>query len=266
MSPAGTAVITGASSGIGAVYADRLAARGHDLVLVARSSARLEAVAARIRAAHGVAVRTVIADLTRAEDRARVETLLAEDGSITLLVNNAGIAALSPLVASDVARLEEMIAINVTAPMRLSHAILPGLLARGAGTIINISSVAAIGPEILNGVYGGTKAFVLAFSQSLHKEVAGSGVRIQVVLPGATATEIWETDGPGLSALPAEIVMSAGDLVDAALLGLDRGEFASLPSLHDGLEYAAWEAARQMMLPHLSSATVAPRYRTPAEV
>lgn len=261
MTSKGTAVVTGASSGIGAIYADRLAGRGHDLILVARNVERLEKQAEAIRKSHDVAVRIVGADLTAPGDLRRVEEILKTDASVTALVNNAGFGGAGELLQSDVERMEEMIAVNVTAVMRLSYAVAPAFIGRGAGTIINISSIVAIGPEILNGVYGGTKAFVLAFSQSLRKELSGKGVRVQVVLPGATATEFWDIAGLPASNLPQAWVMSAANLVDAALAGLDQGEFATIPSLQDGAEWEAYEAARQVMLPHLSSTAVAPRYR-----
>ncbi|MCW2242424.1 SDR family NAD(P)-dependent oxidoreductase [Azospirillum canadense] len=260
MSSKGTALVTGASSGIGAVYADRLAARGHDLILVARNTDRLAQQADAIRRRHGVVVRTVTADLTDAEQLRSVERILATDEAVTLLVNNAGFGGAGPLLQSDADRMEEMIGINVTALTRLTYAVAPRFVARGGGTIVNIASIVAIGPEILNGVYGATKAFVLAFSQSLRKELSDQGVRVQVVLPGATATDFWNTAGLPVDNLPQAWVMSATDLVDAALVGLDRGEFATIPSLQDGAQWDAYEAARQAMLPHLSSATVAPRY------
>ncbi|WP_232628114.1 SDR family NAD(P)-dependent oxidoreductase [Methylobacterium sp. Leaf118] len=258
----GTVLVTGASSGIGAVYADRFAGRGHDLILVARNAARLEAVADRLRRRHGVAVRTVAADLTDRTGLAAVEAILASDASITHLINNAGFGSAAPLAAASVDEMERMIAINVTAPMRLTYAAVPAFTARGKGTIINIASIAAIGPEVLNGVYGGSKSFVLGFSQSLRKDLAGTGVTVQVVLPGATGTEFWDVAGLPASHLPQEWVMSAEDLVDAALIGLDRGEFATVPSLQEGEEWGAWEAARQAMLPHLSNAVPAARYRS----
>ncbi|WP_296713255.1 SDR family oxidoreductase [Rhodoblastus sp.] len=257
----GTVLITGASSGIGALYADRFARRGHDLILVARNRERLDAVAARLSAAHGVKVRAVAADLTNRADLAEVEAILKSDESITHLVNNAGFGSAAPLASASVDEMEKMVAINVIAPMRLAFAAVPSFSARGKGVIINIASIVAIGPEILNGVYGGTKSFVLAFSQSLRKELNGSGVHVQVVLPGATGTEFWDIAGLPASHLPKEWVMSADDLVDAALAGLDKGEFATIPSLMDGSEWEAWEAARQTMLPHLSSAVPAARYR-----
>lgn len=260
-STSGTVLITGASSGIGAVYADRFAARSHDLILVARNKARLDAVADDLSRRHGVVVRTVEADLTERAGLAAVEHILESDPSITHLVNNAGFGSAAPLASASVDEMERMIAINVTAPMRLTYAAVPAFTARGAGTIINIASIVAIGPEVLNGVYGGSKSFVLGFSHSLRKELAGTGVTVQVVLPGATGTEFWDVAGLPASNLPQDWVMSAEDLVDAALAGLDRGEFATVPSLQDAAEWDAWEAARQTMLPHLSNAVPASRYR-----
>jgi short-subunit dehydrogenase len=257
----GTVLITGASSGIGAIYADRFAGRGHDLILVARKKNSLAAVADRIATQHRVKVRTVVADLTEPAGLGEVEAILKSDDSITHLVNNAGFGSAAPLAAASVDEMARMVAINVTAPMRLAYAAVPQFTARRKGTIINISSIAAIGPEILNGVYGGTKSFVLAFSQSLRKELKDTGVEVQVVLPGATRTEFWDIAGLPASNLPKEWVMSAANLVDAALVGLDRGEFATIPSLMDAREWDAWEAARQAMLPHLSSAVPAARYR-----
>lgn len=256
-----TVLITGASSGIGAVYADRFASRGYDLVLVARNAERLEEQADKLVERYGVAVRYVSADLTDPVELRSVEDLLRSDASITTLVNNAGFGGAGTLAESSVDKMEEMISINVTAPMRLTYAIVPRLVAAGRGAIVNISSIVAIGPEILNGVYGGTKAFVLAFSQSLKKELAHTGVSVQVVLPGATATEFWNIAGLPVQHLPGEWVMSATDLVDAALAGLDRGEFVSIPSLQNGIEWENFEDARQVMLPHLSNSSIAERYR-----
>jgi len=178
-----------------------------------------------------------------------------------VLVNNAGIGTHTPLLQSDVERMTAMVELNVTALMRLTYAAVPQMVARGHGTVINISSIASVAPEILNGVYGGSKAFVTAFTQSLHKELTGTGVHVQAVLPGATATDFWAIGGLPVENLPSQIVMPAEDLVDAALTGLDRGELITLPSLHAGEEWDAFEAARQTMAAHLSSSTVAPRYR-----
>jgi uncharacterized protein len=256
----GAALITGASSGIGAVYADRLARRGHDLVLVARNKSRLEGVAARIAEATGRRVDTLVADLGEKQDLARVEETLRTDPRLSILVNNAGVGATAPLLQADVDEMSRMITLDVDALMRLTYAAAPAFVARGGGTIVNIASMVAVGPEVLNGVYGGAKAFVLAFSQSLRHELADRGLRVQVVLPGAIATEFWGIAGTPVEHLPKEIVMSAENVVDAALAGLDLGEFVTLPSLPDAADWAAYEAARQALLPNLSRSTPAARY------
>ena len=260
----GVAVITGASAGIGAVYADRLARRGYDLILVARNQARLDQLATRIADATGRQVKTVAADLNNRGDLKRIETIVASDPGVTLLVNNAGVGGLEPLLQSDVDAMEEMVNLNVTALMRLTYAAAPALVARGGGAIINIASVVAIAPEVLNGVYGGTKAFVLALGQSLHKELADKNVRIQTVLPGATGTNFWDAAGGAVENLPSNIVMRSEDLVDAALAGFDQGEAITIPSLPDTADWADYEAARRKLMPNLSLSSVPARYRTAA--
>jgi hypothetical protein len=260
----GIAVVTGASSGIGAIYADRLARRGHDLILVARSEQKLREVAKRVAGATGRAVNTLPADLNDKSDLRRVETLLGSQAGITTLVNNAGVGAVSPLLESNVDAMDDMIQLNVTALTRLTYAAVPALVARGGGAIINIASAVAIGPEILNGVYGATKAFVLALSLSIHNELAGKNVRVQAVCPGATATAFWSAAGGSLDTLPGEMVMRADDLVDAALAGFDQGELVTIPSLPNGADWEAYEAARQKLLPNLSLSLPAARYRMAA--
>lgn len=256
----GTALITGASSGIGAVYAERLAHLGYDLILVARRADKLRALAQDLTTRTGRSVETLAADLTRAQDVAKVELVLRTDASITLLVNNAGVGATAPLLSSDIAEMERMIALNVNVLTRLAYAVAPAFVARGNGTIVNIASIVALTPEQLNGVYGGTKAYVLAFSQSLRHELADKGVRVQAVLPGATATDFWDAAGMPVKYLPQEIVMSAEDLVDAALAGLAQGEFVTIPALADVAQWDAFERARTAMAPHLSRTRPAPRY------
>ena len=260
-SPKGAALVTGASSGIGAVYADRLARRGFDLILVARNRERLEALAAKLVRETGRKVEVLPADLTSRDDIARVEAALRTRGDITMLVNNAGLGAAAPLLASDVDKMEKMIALNVSVLTRLTYAAVPGFVERGAGTLVNIASIVAISPETLNGVYGGSKAFVLALSQSLQHELKDKGVRVQAVLPGATATEFWGVAGVPMAHLPKEIVMTAEDMVDAALAGLDQGEQVTIPALPDLAEWDAFDAARRAMSGRLSSTAPAARYR-----
>jgi short-subunit dehydrogenase len=261
----GVAMVTGASSGIGAVYADRLARRGYDLILVARSADRLKALGDRLAQETGRNVETLTADLGDAADLARIETRLRTDPRITLLVNNAGVGATATLLDSDIDEMTRLITLNATALTRLTYAAAPGFVARGEGGFINIASIVAIAPERLNGVYGASKAFVLALSQSLQHELAPQGVRVQAVLPGATATDFWTVAGLPVEHLPTEIVMSAEDLVDSALIGFDRGEVVTIPSLHEESEWTVYEGARRTMMDHLSSSTPAARYRQTAD-
>jgi short-subunit dehydrogenase len=262
----GTALITGASTGIGALYAQRLAQRGYDLLLVARNREHLDAVARRVTDATHRAVEVVTADLNDAASLAGVEARLRSDASITLLVNNAGVAAATPLLNSDVDQMQAMIGLNITALTRLTYAAVPGFVDRGRGAIINISSVVGVVPEMLNGVYGATKAFVLAFSQSLRHELADKGVVVQAVLPGVTRTPLWALTGVDIATLPQEIVMDADDMVDAALAGFDLGEFVTVPSLPDSADWNAYEAARQALRPNLSRAKPARRYGAGAQL
>jgi hypothetical protein len=256
-----TALITGASSGIGAVYADRLAHRGYDLILVARDQKRLSTLATRLSASTGRKVDTITADLTKPADVLRVEDRLRSDNSITALVNNAGFGAASKLVDSKVDDLENMIQLNVTALTRLTLAILPGLVERHHGIIINISSIVALAPELLNGTYSGTKAYVVNFTQSLNHEVGDKGIQVQAVLPGATSTEFWVRAGLPVHNLPNEIVMSADEMVDASLAALDQHELITIPSLPDAADWQKLDAARLALGPNLSRKHAADRYK-----
>ena len=251
-------LVTGASAGIGEAYAERLASRGHDLVLVARSADRLAALADRLRTGTGVAVDTLVADLGAPDDLAIVEARLREDAAIIGLVNNAGVAGEGPILGADPAYLSTMIAINVTAVTRLAAAIAPRLARRGAGAIINIASVTALMPEAFSSVYPATKAFTLAFSEAIGKELAASGVRVQAVLPGVTRTAIWSE--ATLAGIPAAMVMEVGPMVDAALAGFDLCERITIPSLPDAGDLDAFLAARARLAPNLSLSKPAGRY------
>jgi short-subunit dehydrogenase len=255
----GTALITGASTGIGAVYADRLAKRGHDLILVARDEARLNTLAQRLRAETGVKVDVLRADLTARPDLLAVELRLVGDPAITVLVNNAGIASAGDFIDTEVNRQEDLIELNVVVVTRLAHAAARAFVARGSGTIINIASVVALMPEFKSPVYGGSKAYVLHFTQALAQQL-GDKVRLQAVLPGATRTEIWDRSGMGIDKLDPSILMGVDDLVDAALAGLDQGELITIPSLPDPADWTAFEAARGKLMPNLSRDKPAGRY------
>lgn len=257
----GTALVTGASSGIGAVYAERLAARGYDLLLVARRLDRLETLAARIRATTGRHVETLQADLSLASDLDRVEHRINDDDSITLLVNNAGITLNGGVLDNDTSAIIELIAVNVTAPSVLTAVAIRRFLARKHGGVINIASVLAFAPELLEGLYSGSKAHLLNLTRGISVHLKDTGVHIQAVLPGATKSEIWDKAGIDVEEALPGMVMETADLVDAAMLGYDRGEVVTIPSLHDELMFNAYEEHRLGMAPHLSRQEVAERYR-----
>jgi short-subunit dehydrogenase len=254
----GTALITGASSGIGAIYADRLAQRGYDLVLVARDEARLNALAARRNAETRVSVEVLRADLTRVDDLAKVEARLG-NGDITLLVNNAGMAAPGGFSDADPAILDTLLQLNIVAVTRLASAAVKAFLPQGRGAIVNISSVLGLAPEISFGAYGATKSYVLTLSQSLQVEVGPKGIYVQAVLPAATRTEIWQRSGRDITQIQG--VMDADELVDAALVGFDRRETITIPPLPDATQWDAFNAARVAMMPNFRQEHAAARYR-----
>ena len=255
------ALITGASTGIGKVYAQKLAKRGYDLALVARDRARLEQLAADL-GKDGVASEVLVADLTQAGDVGRVEQKLENDPAISFFLNNAGIATVEPQLRTSVATIERLISLNVTAATRLALAAGRAFVARKSGTIVNMASAVAINPERFNAVYSGSKAYLLALSQALTRELNENGVTIQTVCPGAVRTEIWERAGVDLDArIPAERIMDVEEMVDAALKGLDLGERITIPSLPDAQHLADAEAARLKLGPNLSHNHSAARYR-----
>ncbi len=257
-----TAVVTGASSGIGAVYAQRLAARGYDLILVARRADRLNALSDKLSRAHGIKTRVLVADLAKESDLADVEAVLQRDANVRLLVNNAGVARLRPFVQSSVEDSVSQIALNITALTRLTHAVLPGFVARNEGAVINVASILAVQALPISAVYSATKAFVLQFSRGLQGELASTGVKVQAVMPAATETEIWteSTSGVPLSALAQGTVMSAEDMVDAALAGFDQGEAVTWPSVGDAGLWDTFDAARSALFGATQTGTPAARY------
>jgi short-subunit dehydrogenase len=256
-----TAVVTGASAGIGAVYADRLAARGYDLILVARRADRLAVLADRLTAEHGAKVQIVEADLTKDADIACVEQILAGDPAISLLVNNAGNSILAPVARTSAEQAASMVALNVTALTRLTHAVLPAFLSRDAGAIVNVGSVLSFHALPISAIYSGTKGYVMNFSRGLQQELAGTGVRLQLVMPASTATDLWDLSGVPLASLNPANVMSAEDLVDAALAGFDKGELFTLPSVEDAALWDAYDAARGALFSGTQNGRPASRYR-----
>ncbi len=262
MTSRSTVLITGASTGIGAVYAERFAHRGHDVVLVARDTKRLETLAARLREETGAAVDILAADLTQADDLVAVEARLRDDARIDTLINNAGAALPGTFIDQSTDDMARLIALNTTAPVRLASAIAPRLAKAGKGAIVNIGSVVGLAPEFGMSVYGATKAFVLFLSQGLSLELTPKGVYVQAVLPAGTRTELWGRAGIDISAMPD--LMDVRELVDAALVGFDRRELVTIPPLHDAARWETLDAARQGLLSELRQAHVAERYQTTA--
>src|SRR5438874_7162377 len=220
-----TVLITGASSGIGANYADRFARRGHDLVLVARDKERMQTLAARLRDETGVAIDILQADLTNPGDLAAVEMRLRDDRRIGVLVNNAGAALGGSFLAQAVDDVGRLVALNTTAVVRLASAVAPRFAEGGEGAIVNISSVVGLAPEFGMSVYGATKAFVTFLSQGLSLELGPKGVYVQAVLPAATRTEIWERASIDVNTL--HVVKADGEHIDDAPVGLARRELAT---------------------------------------
>ncbi|QDL91643.1 SDR family NAD(P)-dependent oxidoreductase [Paroceanicella profunda] len=256
----GTALVTGASSGIGAIYADRLAQRGYDLLLVARNAERLSGLAARISGDHGVRVETQPADLRTAEGIAGVTRHLMNGGGVTMLVNSAGVAPRGSFLGSELADLSELVDLNVVALHDLTAAAAQTFATRRNGAIINISSAVALMPEHFNASYVASKAFVLGMTQALAADLSACNVRLQAVLPGLTRTEIFDRAGISLNAIDPEMLMEAAELVDAALAGFDLGETVTIPSLPDVGLWEEMERARTTLAPHLSLRTAAARF------
>jgi short-subunit dehydrogenase len=253
-----TVLITGASSGIGAVYADRFAARGHGLILVARDADRLARTAQDLRSRHRIHADVLVADLMREEGLRAVEERIRADDRLGILVNNAGASLAGGFLDQAPEALSGLIALNVTAVTRLARAAAGRFAAESGGAIINVGSVVGLAPEYGLSVYGATKSFVLALTQALQAELGSSEIYLQAVLPSATRTEIWERSGRDVASL--EAVMSPEDLVDAALVGFDRREAVSIPPLPDESQWETYERARQAMLGNFAQEAPAARY------
>jgi short-subunit dehydrogenase len=232
--PPTAALITGASSGIGAAFARRLAASGHNLVLVGRRKERLEALSAEIRQQKPVVVDVLVADLADEKGVEQVERCIADLGDLDLLVNNAGFGTTGNFAGSDLDRQLDMIQVHVLAPVRLTRAALPGMIARRYGGIINVASLAAFLPAPGNATYSATKNYLVTFSEILALELKGTGVRVQALCPGFTVTEFHER--PELkeferSQIPKMLWCSAEDVVNESLKGLKRGRVVVVPGL-----------------------------------
>jgi uncharacterized protein len=258
-------LITGASSGLGEAFAERLAADGHDLILIARREDRLRALADRLRDAHGTATQVLVANLTVPEDLRRVEARIAAGPALDLLVNNAGFGGFRPFLQLDPARAEELIDLQVLAVTRPTRAALPMMVARGRGAVINVSSQLAFSaalpsPPLPPGraVYAATKAYVNAFTQLLHGELTGTGVRVQALCPGVMRTEFYARMGVDVDRLPIA-PMAPSEVVSASLAGLQRGEVTCVPGLDDASALDAWHAAERRIFERAWANTLAER-------
>ena len=229
------ALVTGASTGIGAAFAARLARDGCDLVLVARSRDRLDALAERLRRDHRIGATVLPADLTSREDLQRVEEEVARDQALDLLVNNAGFGTLGKFADLDIEREIVEIQLNVVALVRLTRAALPSMVGRKRGAIVNVSSLAAFAPGPYNATYGATKAYVKSFSEALSEELRGTGVQIQTLCPGFTHTEFQARAGLDVSRIPSLAWMEVDEVVDKSLAALRQGRVVCVPGLGNRL-------------------------------
>ncbi len=254
----GTAVVTGASSGIGKVYAEKLAARGFDLLLVARRAERLSALAEQLKTQFGVGVQTVVADLSKPDDLARVAQRFEGDASLTLLVNNAGVSIMGAFTEAKAEVITDMLHVNVTALTRLALAVLPGFKQRDRGTLINVGSILGFYGYPGTSAYSGTKAYVLTFTRGLQAELAGSKVRVQLVAPAGTATEGWDS-----TTVDPSLVMTAEACVEASLRGLDMEEPTTLPSVENLQLLQTYEAAAGALMAASQTGEPARRYTQP---
>jgi hypothetical protein len=256
----GIATITGASSGLGRIYADRFATRGYNLILIARRKERLDALAQELHKKYGVNVDVVVADLGNEADLDRVGKAIAANDKITVLVNSAGTAAFKPSVDLPIDVVENQLNVNAKAATHLSLSVLPNFVKRNSGTIINISSVLGFFAFPISTSYSATKAHVLLFTIGLRDELANTGVRVQLVVPASTDTELWDVAGVGIKAVDPQTVMSAENCVDAALAGLDSGETVTLPSVEDASLWETFDGARAKLFQASQTKNPASRY------
>jgi len=261
-----SALVTGASSGIGAAFAERLAEDGYDLAIVARRRDRLDALAEKLGQSHAAHVEVITADLSQPSKLRTVENWVAEDSALELLVNNAGFGGYMPFVELDPDKATELINLKVLAVTRLTRAALPGMIARGHGSIINVSSRLAFSGSLgssqlpKRATYAGANAFINTFTQLLQSELEGTGVRVQVLCPGVVQTEFHETAGIDRNRYPAAIVMKPDDVVQASLAGLKLGEVICVPALEDPNLLTQIQESEKRFLELTRSGKVAERY------
>ena len=246
------ALVTGASTGLGAVFATALARQQYDLAIVARNRERLEALAGRLQQSYGIAVEVIVADLTQVTALRTVEKHVAGDYALELLVNNAGFGTTGPFARLDPDQEEAEIRLNVLALVRLTRAALPGMIARGRGAIINVSSLAAFAPGPYDATYSATKAFVNSFSEALYEELCGTGVHVQTLCPGFTHTEFQQRAGIDIAKIPTFAWMTPEAVVDASLRALQRRQVVCVPGLGNRLLALLMGAAPRRLVRRVS--------------
>lgn len=240
--PRRLALVTGASAGIGAAFAERLARDAYDLVLVARRRDRLDELAEKLSRTHSRRVDVLTADLTAAEGVRSVEARIAAEPALELVVNNAGFGSSGAFADLDRDGEEEEVRLNVVALLRLTHAAIHAMKARGHGTVINVSSLAGFQPAPFNATYAATKAFVNSFTQGLAEELRGTGVRLQLLCPGFTRTEFQEVAGVATEDVPGFAWMSAEAVVEASVEGLRKGDLLVIPGAGNKVMGAVFRA------------------------
>jgi short-subunit dehydrogenase len=252
----GTAVVTGASSGIGREYAEQLAQRGYDLVVVARREDRLKELAVELNTRYGTGVTNVVADLSDTQDVARVAAVLRDHPSVTLLVNNAGVMLMGATTDAKPDEIDTLFRVNIAALVHLSFAALNRFKTEGNGTLVNVGSILGFAGYPGTSTYSATKAFVLSFTQGLQAENTDKNVKIQLVAPAGIATEGWDS-----SVVDSSIIMSAEDCVRSSLKGLDLGETITLPSVEDNGLLKSYREASTTLMGFAQTGKPASRYR-----
>jgi len=261
------AFITGASVGLGKAFAERLAQDGYDLALVARDGAKLEQLAGRLQTQHGIQAEVIVADLSRSAALPALEGRLRDSEALELLINNAGFGGYMPFVELDPDKAEELINVQVLTVTRLTRAALPGMLRRGHGSVINVSSRLAFSGPVTGerlpkrATYAGTKAFINTFTQVLSHELEGTGVRVQALCPGVVRTEFHLRAGADPDRFPAEIVARPEDVVQASLAGLRLGEVICLPGMEDTSLLRRLEDDQREFFERSGAGSLAGRYK-----
>jgi short-subunit dehydrogenase len=261
------AFITGASVGLGKAFAERLAHDGYDLALVARNRSKLEELASRLQAQHGIHAEVIVADLSRSAGLPPLEERLYDSDELELLINNAGFGGYMPFVDLDPEKAEELINVQVLAVTRLTRAALPGMLSRRHGSVINVSSRLAFSGPVTGdrlpkrATYAGTKAFINTFTQVLSNELAGTGVTVQALCPAVVRTEFHRRMGVDPDRFPPEIVSQPEDVVQASLAGLRLGEVICMPGMEDTGLLQRLEDDEREFFERSGAGAVASRYK-----